>query len=161
MGAKRFLVASRHEARTLTLVGPKGVGKSVAAAYVLADWVRHYAWNDQPSGGRQLAPAIWVKASKLTQLADYGRIDTDWMDAARLAQVVVVDELGHDSTPVGMAALTDLLTARHEARKRTVVTANMAPEDLAKRYGEAWYDRLRNASIVPDLRQEKNLRRRA
>lgn len=157
--AKRLIGAPKDLVRLLLLAGPKGCGKTTAGAFALADFVRHWEWDSQPSGGRANDPCMWVNAAEVTLQQDFGRVSPDWLEGLRRCHFLVVDDLGHDATEQGMAALTSLLLHRHEKQRRTVVTCNLSPEGLKKRYGDAWYDRVRSAAIVPDLRQEKSLRK--
>lgn len=159
--ARRFESAPRDMIRTLLLAGPRGCGKSVAATHVLWHWGRNYQWNSAPSGGKQWRPAIWCDASEVTGQTDYGRVDPSWLQELERAKVLVLDDLGEDGTQPGLAALTSVLKARHEARRATVITSNLALPALALRYGASWYERLKVAAIAPDLRQAKSLRRRA
>lgn len=159
-GARRFLGAQRDLLRTLILGGPHGVGKSVAAAFVLAHAVRHHDWNSQPGGGRANAPFVWAHAAELTQQTDFGRVSPDWLEGLRRCAVLVLDDVGKDATAPGVTALTDLLTYRHEKRRATVVTSNLDVDALKERYGLAWYERVKVASLVPNLAAEKSLRKK-
>lgn len=167
--ARRFLSAQRDIARTLLLAGTRGVGKTVAAAYVLADHVRKHDWNGGVSGGKQLAPFVWASAAEVTAETDFGRVSPEWLEGLRHARLLVLDDLGEDGTVVGMAALADLLKLRHEKRRATVITSNLPvdpPKDkpgascLRKRYGDSWFARLAVAAIAPALINEPSLRRR-
>lgn len=160
LAAKKFEAAPRDLIRTLILAGPRGCGKSVAAAHVLHDWAKDYRWNSQPSGGKTWRPAIWANAAEVTAQTDFGRVDPDWLEGLERAQILVVDDLGEDGTTPGLGALTNLLKARHEARKPTVITSNLSLPAMAMRYGTSWYERLKVAAIAPDLRQAKSLRER-
>jgi DNA replication protein DnaC len=159
-GAKRFLTAPKDLVRFLVLVGPHGAGKSTAAAYVLAEAVRRHDWNSQASGGRQTEPFVWTNAAEVTSVVDFGRVAPEWVEGLKRASLLVLDDLGKDGTEVGLAALRDVLTYRHEKQRRTVVTSNLAPSDFKARYGESWYERLKSAAMVPDLRNEKSMRKR-
>ncbi len=158
--ARRFNSAPRETKRSLILVGHHGVGKSVAAAFVMAHWAKHYDWNSMPSGGKQFAPAFWCHAAELTSATDFGKVDPEWLEGLKRCQLLVVDELGHEGTLPGLSALRDVLTLRHEKHKATVITSNLAPDDFKSRYGDSWYERLKVAALVPDLRKEKSLRKK-
>src|SRR6185312_7454202 len=157
--AKRFVVADPSDTRTLVLAGARGVGKSVAAAHVIGEWLRKNDVNSRPSGGKWFPPVVWCRASQVTRETDFGRVDADFLYGLERSHLLVLDDLGEDATVPGLAALTDILKIRHEKRRLTVITSNLWPDMLKTRYGESWFDRLKTAAIVPDLRGEKSLRK--
>jgi DNA replication protein DnaC len=162
---KRFVSAPRDIARTLLLSGPRGAGKTVAAAWVMAQFMKRHDFNSMPSGGKQYPPFVWCSASEVTAVTDWGRVDPDWLDGLKHAGLLVLDDLGEDGTAPGVSALADVLKLRHEKRKPTVITTNL-PVDAAKgpslreRYGDSWFERLKVAAIAPNLTTEKSLRRK-
>lgn len=150
--AERFLQAPRALVRTLLLAGEKpGIGKTTAAAFVL--------WKEAEKERDQLS-ARWVRAGAITQAAEFGRVDPEWMEGLRKTSLLVLDELGAESTTAGLAALQDLLSERHEKQRRTVLTTNMNFDSFRKRYGDAIADRIAAAGITPDLREAESLRKR-
>lgn len=164
--AKRWEGVPRHLARTLLLAGPRGIGKTVAAAYVLAGYVRKHDWNSAPSGGKTHPPFVWACASEVTAVTDFGRVAPEWVEGLKACQLLVLDDLGEDGTVPGVAALADVLKTRHEKHRATVITTNLpvdAPDgkpSLRSRYGDSWYERLKVAAIAPNLFGEKSLRKK-
>jgi hypothetical protein len=156
--AKKFEIAPADIARTLVLAGARGCGKTTAAAHVVWHWARGHSWNNQASGGKQHRPCVWVDAAEVTAQTDFGRVDPEWLEGLRRAKLLIIDDLGEDGTQPGLAALADVLKARHEWRRRTVITSNLSLPKMEQRYGESWYERLRVAALAPDLRQAKSLR---
>lgn len=157
--AHEFCGAPGAVTRTLVLGGPRGIGKTVGAAAVLFAWAKTHDWNSGVSGGKQHAPAVWMNAQEITQATEYGQVDQQWLEGCRMCRVLVVDDLGKDSTAPGLAALSSLLTERHDKLRKTIITSNMLPGELAKRYGDSWFERLKTAAIVPNLANEKSLRK--
>lgn len=164
--AKRFHVANRAETRELVLAGPRGVGKSVAAAWLLGQWVKAYDWQGQPSGGRYVPPFVWTPAADVVRVVDFGKVPKEWVEGLMDCRLLVLDDLGEDFTAVGVGTLADILKQRNDRRRATVITSNL-PVDAAKdkpslrsRYGDSWFERLRITAIVPDLSKEQSLRRR-
>jgi len=111
--AVEAFLADLHR-RTLLLVGPTGRGKSFAATWALAE----------------LAGA-WLAASDV-------RV-SGWDDLrprAVGARLLVVDDLGRESTDWSARELADLLELRHNRGLRTIATSNLPGRKLVERYGE-------------------------
>lgn len=158
--AKKFILAPKEVIRFLVLAGPRGIGKSVAAGWALADAVKRYDWNAAPSGGRQWEPFVWAKAADIASVTEFGRVDPDWLEGLRRCRLLVVDDMGHEATAPGLTALRDVLIARHEKRFPTVLTSNLTPQKFQERYGDSWFDRMASASMFPVLGEEKSMRKR-
>lgn len=113
---------------TLVLAGSYGVGKSLAAAWLLA---HHPA----------LAHAAYERAPELGEL-ELGSPDA----LARLAatRALVLEELGREAA-IGptIERLAELLALRLEKGRPTLVTTNLRLEQLRERYGAHIVDRLR------------------
>ncbi len=155
--ARKFIGAPRDMVRVLLLLGPNGVGKSVAAAAVLQAWARTYPWN-QLATGTTATPAMMVEARKLTRLTTWGADDSRWLDSLLETEMLVLDDVGDEGTPTGCTALADLVLSRFARRRRTVLTGNLRWEPFAARYGSALADRVKGSGIVPNLWGEKSLR---
>jgi hypothetical protein len=111
--AVEALLADDH-ARTLLLVGPTGRGKSFAATWAIAE-----------GGGAWLAAAD-------CRVAEWN----DLRPRAAGARLLVLDDLGRESTDWSARELADLLELRHNRGLRTIVTSNLPTRKLAERYGE-------------------------
>jgi DNA replication protein DnaC len=148
------------ERHFLALIGGPGIGKSVAAAYVLQDFVRRYKWNEQPTGANA-SPAVYVEAASLTGVTAWEDEHKRQMRAAREARLLVVDDMGNEGTPAGVAALATLLMSRADDRKRTVLTSNLTKAAFVERYGAPLADRLKAVALTPNLQSEKSLRKQA
>lgn len=106
----------------LTLAGPPGTGKSVAAAYIVAR-----------CGGS------WLSARNLAN----PKFELGLFERAPL---LVIDDLGTEyagATAYGTERAGALLELRHEQDRRTVVTTNLNLEDIGARYGARLASRLK------------------
>lgn len=154
--AKDFLAADRADVVFLSLLGPKGVGKSLAAGWVMREWGK--------AKGLQVQPGVngyrWVQASALIGASQWGP-DAQWVQQLERASLLVVDELGADqASRAAKSRITELLLARHARLRATVFTSNLSHQEFAEVYGEALVDRIRSSGIDPELGREKSLRRK-
>lgn len=142
----------------LVLLGPKGVGKTSAAAKVVWDFVRQFPWNSLPGGSNQ-EPAMFVEAFRLTRLSAFETADKELVGAMNKAELLVLDDIGDEGSDFGKNVLADVLLYRHAKRRRTVLTGNITPAAFEKRYGPALWDRIRSTGIVAPVVAE-SLRRK-
>lgn len=111
----------------LVLSGGTGSGKTVAAAWALAN---------SPHGGR------WRTASQLARAfaGSFGESVEEQQGACE-CRLLVLDDLGAETAPASRVAgmLVELLECRQRApaRTRTVVTTNLDRTAFAARYGDA------------------------
>lgn len=160
MKAARQFVQEESQYLSLVLLGPPGCGKSVAAGFVLADFVRQYRWGSQPTGGNDRPPAMWVAASDLTRVSAFGPEHGEWLRNMKACQMLVLDDAGDEATEAGKSGLANVLLARERALRETVLTANLRPETVRKRYGDAVADRFNRRTLAPNLWGEKSMRAR-
>lgn len=165
--------AATPGAGALLLLGPRGTGKTVAAAWALTAcgvtrMLRCFcdACRGMEPGvdclveeGHQarvvderLAPhhALFVKAAQLASALHRPGGDDLW-HRARKVRVLVIDDLGReyaDQHGRWLSELDLLIDDRHEARLRTVMTGNVTPEEFKARYGERIADRIRQDGRV-------------
>lgn len=119
--AAELWISRAQEAPVLALVGGPGCGKTVAAAWALAE-----------VGGR------WRSASQVAKIfaAKYGSA-LDEQDLLLSAGLLVIDDVGGESDPALMAsALYEIIDRRQygSSRYRTILTANLDLAHLCKRY---------------------------
>jgi hypothetical protein len=148
------------EALFLVLLGPTGVGKTLAATLVVVDFASRWPWNEQPSGGA-VEPIRYVASSTLTRLSAYDAEAQRYVESLQRCHLLVLEDSGDEGTELGRGLFVELLMVRHTSRKRTVVTGNMRPSMFLERYGAAAWDRIRSSGYVPDLFTEKSRRRRS
>lgn len=103
---------------SLVLIAPAGRGKSFAATWAVAEWTR---------------PAMWLPA-------DECRVGSSWdalRENATKATLLVIDDLGEEAgNEWGAREMASLMQNRHNKGARTIVTTNLAPSEIAARYGE-------------------------
>lgn len=103
---------------SLVLCAPPGRGKSWLATWVVAE---------------SLDRALWMQASDC-------RVGDAWSalrEKALRMGLLVVDDLGEEASgDWGVREMATLLESRHNSGRRTVVTTNLAPVEIGKRYGE-------------------------
>lgn len=111
--------------RLLVLGGPTGRGKSCAATWVAAC----------------LDGSWWLSAKEV-------RVGEHWSNAAYpralKALVLVVDDLGHESSEWASKELASLIEVRTDRGRRTVVTTNLPPEGEGRTLAGVYGDRLRS-----------------
>lgn len=143
----RAFVAS--DAWSLTLIGDTGVGKTFAAQWALGELKRE--WRAQYEGDRR--PVPYHNAPRLVVATELGRKlferegERPFVDVVRDCGVLVLDDLGieHIGQQGAFFAVADeIVNHRHRLSMRTIVTTNLASEQLMERYGERIYDRLRD-----------------
>lgn len=122
--------------RGMILLGPTGVGKSHAAALVF----KRLLGNGYTKGGAEWDFAIglrWFSASALAQARrehPLGRGDAPEITTASHARLLVIDDAGWDREP---QAISDVLAARYESGRPTIITTGLTSAELAKHYGAA------------------------
>jgi len=126
-GAVESFLASKAQ-RTMILCGPTGRGKSYVATWVIAEW--------------QLSSA-WLAASEV-------RVSDTWSalrPKVETAKLLVIDDLGRESTDWAGRELADLMELRHNRGLRTVATTNLTRDQIFSRYGERLSSRLGDGSM--------------
>jgi DNA replication protein DnaC len=127
------------DTRNLLLAGPVGTGKSYAA-WALA---HHFVAREQKVMFRSV-PRLMLD---MRPDGDEGAFDR-----ACEADVLVLDDLGA-ARPTEWASeqMYAIVEERCSYQRRTIVTTNLAYDQLAERWGGPVMDRLRDKAIVLDL----------
>lgn len=130
-----FMKASR-EGWCLVLSGPKGSGKSTAAA--------HYLWATAPqSDSRFPASQRWWTAAKVSRVSSYD----DQLEKLMKVSVLVIDDLGvefMDKAGHFKSRLDELIDARWGNFRKTIITTNLNAKDFQERYESRVTDRIRH-----------------
>ena len=119
----------------LVMLGATGVGKSVAAAWVLTRALE----------ARQ--SVLWVSASELAMRAG-GFDGQTFALKCKGVELLVIDDIGTEHlTDFSRSVRDEVLMFRHEALSRTVLTSNLDGKAFAERLGVRMADRLRGACV--------------
>ena len=139
----------------LVLAGPKGIGKSVAAAC----WL-HSELPNEPSGKLR---ERWVKAMEIQMLGQYDRAAHKLLIHEEL---LVIDEVGNELRAAEnwwLGRFEYLLSRRIEELKPTILTTNIsgkrksnAPSDFEAAYGSRTLGRLRESAKWIELDGESH-----
>lgn len=133
---------------TLVLGGALGVGKSVAACWLIdqgprgryrsPDGYDAAAWPDE------LAPR-YVHAGRLARQSMFARPGhVSELDLLERVSLLVIDEVGGaEAGPAWVARLDTLVSVRADNLLDTIVTTNLTTEEFAAAYGERVLDRMR------------------
>lgn len=137
MRARKWM--SNADSWALVLCGGVGTGKTTAAYWTMAEAMRK---------GSTVATRHAAQLGKSPSYAEALR------ELARLKKVglLVLDDVGAQAmSSHGEGLLWELLDARYEARRRTVLTTNVAGPKLSERLGERAVDRLRDGGVIYDM----------
>lgn len=145
----------------LLLQGGVGSGKTTAAAWVLAKQLERESASARPSGGTVVDAAMFVTAPEFNGLSDYHPESRVWLERLCRCGVLVLDDLGTERMGDGeLSCVQRLISERHSAGRRTVLTSNLTAEVFHARYGERVADRIRESGMVRGSGKE-SLRRAA
>lgn len=144
--AKEFVQAFAHDdTHLLVLAGGVGVGKTIAACWVMA--------HADPGkwGARRFR-----HVSQLVETGLYGGdIERAERKALRDAKVLVIDDVGSEHLTDGFQTMFDgLINHRYEALGATILTINLTTEQFLERYGKRIYDRLRGRGAWYEINHE-------
>lgn len=158
--AKEFVAAPRSSVRFLLLMGEQGVGKTLAAAYVIREAARDIGWNTGATG-TSAEPIQFVMAAELTGVSDHDKVDSARLDSMRRCRLLVVDDMGDEGGAVGRGALVRTILQRDADGRPTVITTNLKAERFRELYGAPFAERIKARGIIPNLSKEKSRRKRA
>lgn len=166
--AREFLADTG--ARMLVLAGPRGCGKTTAAAWVIAQRCpdRYRQFRDAyETGEAQEAPlnrdpyrsVYWpgdrhprfVDVSELQRISRYRDED---MRPLEQCSMLALDDLGMeyaDEKGSFLATLDGLINRRYRDSLRTVITTNLTAKHFRLRYGERIADRIRECGAYIEL----------
>jgi hypothetical protein len=119
----------RPEHPFLCLCGPSEMGKTQAAAVAAANWA---ARSVGPRATGELPPVWLLSAARLSSTPGW-ELEPLVAQAVR-TRFLVLDDLGAETlTKHVTAAIFEILDARWAKQKRTVVSANVLPNELHRR----------------------------
>jgi DNA replication protein DnaC len=141
----------------VTLIGPRGTGKTHIAFAIGWEWLRqgagvlYYHVEDLLDGLRH-GYTVWQKGST----DGYEVI----LEFTRHANLLILDDLGaHNETGWAEVKLDQIVDYRYEHRKPMIATTNLAlnrlPERIADRLSEGLLIQLKGESYRKNVRQQK------
>ncbi len=136
----------------LYIYGGTGSGKSFAAAWRVYDdnFQKLMRYWDTPGKWNQLSicRARWFSAYSVC-------IDRANLYEAEQAPMLVLDDLGCDvETPTNKATINELIGVRYNFERPTIITSNLNPEDISRRYMPRMYERLVQSNNFVDAGME-------
>jgi len=152
MGEARAFVDD-PEIRILVLSGPRGVGKTTAASWIMANAPRDRHIATDIIGPRFLDAA---------ELSLVNRYKESELRPLKRASLLVIDDLGieyFDEKGSFSATFDAIINARYASHLRTVMTTNLVAEEFRERYGVRTIDRIRECGRFVGVVGE-SLRRR-
>ena len=125
--ARECLHPDSHKLRILTLTGPVGVGKTIAAAQ-LAAWIDSALWagETRPSEHR-------VRYHLCLRMGWAGE---DEIDESIGCSTLIMDDLSGSISAAGLAKAQQIIEERKAHQRRTIVTTTMTLRTLAARERE-------------------------
>jgi len=137
----------------LCLSGESGVGKSVAAGWLISRGPLGPCPFTQPQGHEQFA--YWPHGPKWTRANDLALGFQPIPGEIRRASVLVIDDLGDEkNSEHSRGRLSTLLSERDDLQARTVITTNLNAATLAHRYGVRFVDRIKGHGFLTAIRGE-------
>lgn len=120
----------------LVLLGGTGTGKTVAAVWAMRE------------AARQAEPVAFRTAAALSRMSGFNEGAVE-LERLQRVSLLVVDDVGAEAqTSWGQGLLSELLDARHQGFRRTIITSNLGQEAFKQRIGERLVDRIREDGRV-------------
>lgn len=148
----------------LTFLGAAGTGKTVAAAELCS--LCRFSYSREDLGDVWVWPSVnrdrpaFRLASKLAAMPHWGEDVLRERRFLSTCRLLVLDELGGEMMSDGwLSVLQEVINDRYRARRKTVLIANLARKDFARRYGDRITRRLSEAGVIVDM-GDKRLSRR-
>ncbi len=132
----------------LVLAGPIGVGKTVAACYVMVHA------NPLPPDGRfqHDQRPLFRHVSEIVEIGSYDKTHKEARAEFRTARCLVIDDLGEEYQSDPFVAMLDaLINHRYGHAGSTVITTNLTDATFRQRYGERAFDRIRHRGAWYDI----------
>lgn len=137
----------KGEKRILLLLGPVGVGKTIAAAQVVREFAGSFGWNGQPSGPKP-EPVIWMHAGDFGRLGLYEDKCGGGLDVFMACRLAVLEDLGTEAANAINGSLFLRWVEARCGRGRTVISSNLNATAFKARYDQRVADRLRECATI-------------
>lgn len=97
--------------------------------------------------------AFWLRLSDAREIADIARTDYPAFLTLTRIPMLAIDDVGIEPLEVMeygnvVSPIVELLTKRYDEQLFTLMTTNLTPEGIRKRYGDRIADRLNEMAIV-------------
>lgn len=135
--------AEQHNTkRTLILFGPRGVGKTVAAAWALTRNRGRYVKSDEL--GR-----LWTAHERIQQrgIGELGSRNDEWLEYATTG-LLVVDEIGDERDATDARRMLGELADVRQGRRLTLLLGNVSKKVLQERVDMRTWDRWREEAVL-------------
>ena len=137
----------QSDARLLVLAGSVGTGKSLAAAWATAEFLRSTAERDPWGKPRRVDDRLWISAPHLSRFSSWD----EELTKLEAAPFLVVDDIGEEErTPKTGAIIQSMISTRDANALPTIITTNLDGETFQARYGKRIIDRLRQSGVADD-----------
>lgn len=137
IATRRWMASGEH--CLLALAGAKGIGKTVAAAWAMA--------QPRRSNPAATAPGLFITAAALARIDRY---EAGAVDAVLKASMLVVDDIGvefNDAKGAFASLFDEALGARYGNELPTVITTNLGEAKFIERFGARIVDRFDEAGV--------------
>jgi hypothetical protein len=141
----------------LLIVGPTGVGKTLSVVHAVDRLARpafradlREVQHDVRRDRREIAvrthaapPVVWFRSfelGKARRQAPLGEGEAPLVLEAIKAPIAVLDDLGWEDPRD--TAIAEIIAERYDAKRPTIVTSGLRPEELEQRYGSALLRRI-------------------
>lgn len=132
----------------LVFHGRHGSGKSYGAAYALITLCRNLNNANWQGETMRAISASWMSAYRATT-------KDDLFEEARIKPVLVLDDLGSEMpTTVARTKISEIISARYDHKRTTIITTNYDPDKIREIYGERMYDRIMDDGKFVACREE-------
>ena len=147
----------------LCLAGPKGGGKTTAAASVLRSARKSITFMGVGCGGA-LAQSwayasslgLFVRAAELAHTSEYADEGRGRWNRVRAVEWLVIDDVGMermDNAGIWAEAFDHLIDARYARKLKTVFTTNIGRAAFNARYGDRIMDRVEHDGLLRECNQ--------
>lgn len=140
----------------LTIGGVLRGGKTIAAASALLAMKERFV---APSLGSvwvwATGKARFIPATKLAHLSYYGKEAASALQAVVSLRLLVIDDLGAESTSdVWHGNFSELVYGRERTKLKTIITTNLSADTLERRYGARVMRRLKESGRMFGVREK-------
>lgn len=130
---------------SLVILGPTGIGKSkilIALALRVLDYALRVGGDEVVPYASRIRLATGLDLARASAHHKLGDGEPPPILAAKSASLLLIDEIGFESTRYDPDAVRDVIYARYDAGAPTIVTSGCTVAEIEKRYGEAAMRRL-------------------